>query len=157
MTVFVTLPPLGSIIFSRYKPAFSPLTSMVFSAIILGSISLPSIVNNFRVNEVPPPWIFKKSVAGLGYTTIRSESNSGTSKKLTSQVSFTIKDQPTLSVHPAGQSPPLMLKLTISSIKIISHTSAVTPLGSVIGALWGFIDFAIGGAIAAWLYQKIKK
>ena len=32
-----------------------------------------------------------------------------------------------------------------------------TPLGSVIGALWGFIDFAIGGAIAAWLYQKIKK
>ena len=32
-----------------------------------------------------------------------------------------------------------------------------TPLGSVIGALWGFVDFAIGGAIAAWLYQKIKK
>ena len=32
-----------------------------------------------------------------------------------------------------------------------------TPLGSVIGAIWGFIDFAIGGAIAAWLYQKIKK
>ena len=32
-----------------------------------------------------------------------------------------------------------------------------TPLGSVIGALWGFADFAIGGAIAAWLYQKIKK
>ena len=32
-----------------------------------------------------------------------------------------------------------------------------TPLGSVIGALWGFIVFAIGGAIAAWLYQKIKK
>ncbi len=32
-----------------------------------------------------------------------------------------------------------------------------TPLGSIIGALWGFIDFAIGGAIAAWLYQKIKK
>ena len=32
-----------------------------------------------------------------------------------------------------------------------------TPLGSVIGAIWGFIDLAIGGAIAAWLYQKIKK
>ena len=32
-----------------------------------------------------------------------------------------------------------------------------TPLGSVIGAFWGFVDFAIGGAIAAWLYQKIKK
>ena len=32
-----------------------------------------------------------------------------------------------------------------------------TPLGSVIGAFWGFVDFAIGGAIVAWLYQKIKK
>ena len=32
-----------------------------------------------------------------------------------------------------------------------------TPMGSVIGAVWGFIDFAIGGAIAAWLYSKIKK
>ena len=32
-----------------------------------------------------------------------------------------------------------------------------TPLGSLIGAIWGFIDFAIGGAIAAWLYKKIKK
>ena len=32
-----------------------------------------------------------------------------------------------------------------------------TPIGSVIGAVWGFIDFAIGGAIAAWLYNKIKK
>ena len=32
-----------------------------------------------------------------------------------------------------------------------------TPMGSVIGAVWGFIDFAICGAIAAWLYSKIKK
>ena len=32
-----------------------------------------------------------------------------------------------------------------------------TPMGSVIGALWGFFDFAIAGAIAAWLYTKIKK
>ena len=32
-----------------------------------------------------------------------------------------------------------------------------TPLGSVIGAIWGFVDFAVGGAIAAWLYNKIKK
>ena len=31
-----------------------------------------------------------------------------------------------------------------------------TPMGSVIGALWGFVDFAIGGAIFAWLYNKIK-
>ena len=32
-----------------------------------------------------------------------------------------------------------------------------TPMGSVIGALWGFVDFGIGGAIFAWLYNKIKK
>tara|TARA_B100000959_G_C14441051_1_gene402703 strand:- start:211 stop:450 length:240 start_codon:yes stop_codon:yes gene_type:complete len=32
-----------------------------------------------------------------------------------------------------------------------------TPVGSVIGAIWGFVDFGIGGAIAAWLYNKIKK
>ena len=31
-----------------------------------------------------------------------------------------------------------------------------TPMGSVIGALWGFVDFGIGGAIFAWLYNKIK-
>ena len=32
-----------------------------------------------------------------------------------------------------------------------------TPLGSIIGAVWGFVDFAIAGAIFAWLYNKIKK
>ena len=32
-----------------------------------------------------------------------------------------------------------------------------TPLGSLIGAVWGFFDFAIGGAIFAWLYNKINK
>ena len=32
-----------------------------------------------------------------------------------------------------------------------------TPMGSVIGAVWGFVDFAIGGAIFAWLYNRIKK
>ena len=32
-----------------------------------------------------------------------------------------------------------------------------TPLGSVIGAVWGFVDFGIGGAIFAWLYNKINK
>ena len=32
-----------------------------------------------------------------------------------------------------------------------------TPLGSVIGAVWGFVDFAIAGAIFAWLYNKINK
>ena len=32
-----------------------------------------------------------------------------------------------------------------------------TPMGSVIGAVWGFIDWGIAGAIFAWLYNKIKK
>tara|TARA_B100000686_G_scaffold185499_1_gene192310 strand:- start:192 stop:431 length:240 start_codon:yes stop_codon:yes gene_type:complete len=32
-----------------------------------------------------------------------------------------------------------------------------TPKGSLIGAIWGFIDFGIAGAIFAWLYNKLKK
>ena len=32
-----------------------------------------------------------------------------------------------------------------------------TPLGSVIGAAWGFVDFAIAGAVFAWLYNCINK
>ena len=32
-----------------------------------------------------------------------------------------------------------------------------TPIGSIIGALWGFIDFGIAGAIFAWLYNRINK
>ena len=32
-----------------------------------------------------------------------------------------------------------------------------TPMGSIIGAAWGFFDWAIAGAIFAWLYNKIKR
>ena len=32
-----------------------------------------------------------------------------------------------------------------------------TPMGSVIGAIWGFFDWGIAGAIFAWLYNKINK
>ena len=32
-----------------------------------------------------------------------------------------------------------------------------TPLGSVIGAAYGFVDFGIAGAIFAWLYNLINK
>ena len=32
-----------------------------------------------------------------------------------------------------------------------------TPMGSVIVAAWGFVDWGIAGAIFAWLYNKIKK
>ena len=31
-----------------------------------------------------------------------------------------------------------------------------TPLGSVIGAVWGFVDWGIAGAIFAWLYNWIN-
>ena len=31
-----------------------------------------------------------------------------------------------------------------------------TPLGSVIGAAWGFVDWGIAGAIFAWLYNVIN-
>ena len=31
-----------------------------------------------------------------------------------------------------------------------------TPLGSVIGAVWGFVDWGIAGAIFAWLYNLIN-
>ena len=32
-----------------------------------------------------------------------------------------------------------------------------TPMGSIIGAAWGFVDWGIAGAIFAWLYNKINK
>jgi hypothetical protein len=32
-----------------------------------------------------------------------------------------------------------------------------TFLGSIVGALWGFIDAFIGGVIFAWLYNKLAK
>ena len=32
-----------------------------------------------------------------------------------------------------------------------------TPLGSVIGAAWGFFDRGIAGVVFAWLYNKINK
>tara|TARA_B100001123_G_C15320496_1_gene1027711 strand:+ start:433 stop:675 length:243 start_codon:yes stop_codon:yes gene_type:complete len=32
-----------------------------------------------------------------------------------------------------------------------------TPQGSVIGAIWGFVDWGIAGAIFAWLYNLINK
>ena len=33
----------------------------------------------------------------------------------------------------------------------------VSPLGSVIGMVWGFFDAIIGGAIFAWLYNLLSK
>ena len=31
----------------------------------------------------------------------------------------------------------------------------ISPTGSVIGLAWGFVDGAIGGAIFAWLYNRL--
>ena len=31
----------------------------------------------------------------------------------------------------------------------------ISPLGSVIGLVWGFFDALIGGLIFAWLYNKL--
>ena len=32
-----------------------------------------------------------------------------------------------------------------------------TILGSIIGGIWGFFDAGIGGAVLAWLYNKLQK
>ena len=32
-----------------------------------------------------------------------------------------------------------------------------TPMGSIIGAVWGFVDFGIAGVLFAWLYNLINK
>ena len=32
---------------------------------------------------------------------------------------------------------------------------SISPLGSTIGLLWGFVDGLIGGAVFAWLYNMI--
>ncbi len=32
-----------------------------------------------------------------------------------------------------------------------------TPMGSIIGTIWGFIDWGIAGALFAWLYNLINK
>ena len=39
----------------------------------------------------------------------------------------------------------------------IYYGYSFTPMGSVIGAVWGFVDWGIAGAIFAWLYNKINK
>ena len=45
----------------------------------------------------------------------------------------------------------------ITLIEKIYIGYSFTPKGSVIGALYGFVDWGIAGAIFAWLYNRIKK
>jgi hypothetical protein len=33
---------------------------------------------------------------------------------------------------------------------------SLTPIGSLIGAVWAFFDALIGGALFAWLYNKLS-
>lgn len=33
----------------------------------------------------------------------------------------------------------------------------ITPLGSLVGLIYGFIDLFIGGFLLAWIYNKIAK
>ena len=33
---------------------------------------------------------------------------------------------------------------------------SLTPVGSIIGFTWAFIDWMIGGAIFAWIYNKLN-
>lgn len=32
---------------------------------------------------------------------------------------------------------------------------SITPLGSIIGLVWAFVDGLVGGAIFSWLYNKL--
>ncbi len=34
---------------------------------------------------------------------------------------------------------------------------SLTPAGAVIGLAWGLVDGAIGGAILAWLYNRVAR
>ncbi|MFQ5618427.1 MAG: bacteriophage holin [Rhodospirillales bacterium] len=40
-------------------------------------------------------------------------------------------------------------------LELIYIGFAYTPVGSVIGLAWGFVDGLIGGAILAWLYNLL--
>lgn len=33
---------------------------------------------------------------------------------------------------------------------------SVSPVGSIVGLIWGFVDGVIGGAVFAWLYNKLS-
>jgi hypothetical protein len=33
---------------------------------------------------------------------------------------------------------------------------SITPIGSLVGLVWAFFDGLIGGAIFAWLYNKLS-
>ena len=44
---------------------------------------------------------------------------------------------------------------TRTVIGLVYRGYTMSPLGSLIGLLWGFVDGLIGGAIFAWLYNLL--
>lgn len=40
-------------------------------------------------------------------------------------------------------------------IGLVYRGYAISPAGSVIGLAWGFLDGVIGGAVFAWLYNRL--
>jgi hypothetical protein len=42
-------------------------------------------------------------------------------------------------------------------IGLVYRGYSISPLGSIAGLIWGFVDGLIGGAIFAWLYNKITE
>ncbi len=42
-----------------------------------------------------------------------------------------------------------------NTISILYRGYSFSPVGSIIGLLWGFADGAIGGACIAWMYNTI--
>ncbi|TFG99138.1 MAG: hypothetical protein E4H13_09165 [Calditrichales bacterium] len=44
---------------------------------------------------------------------------------------------------------------TVTLIGKVYRGHSITPVGSLIGFLWGFFDGLIGGAVFAWLYNLL--
>lgn len=42
-------------------------------------------------------------------------------------------------------------------IALVYRGYNISPAGSVIGLAWGLVDGAIGGAVLAWLYNRLAK
>jgi hypothetical protein len=43
----------------------------------------------------------------------------------------------------------------LGNFSVIYFGYSVSWIGAVIGAIWGFVDGLIGGAIFAWLYNRL--
>ena len=43
----------------------------------------------------------------------------------------------------------------VTCLGLVYRGYCVSPLGSIIGLLWGFVDGLIGGAIFGWLYNLL--